>query len=53
MRALAGIAFVTVLALVAWSIGPTVGKTHRAEFINPLGLMATPANLPAEQYDAF
>ncbi len=53
MRALVGISFVTVLAIVAWSVGPTAGKTHRAETINPLGLMTTPANLPAERYDAF
>jgi hypothetical protein len=53
MRALIGIGLVTVVAIVAWSVGPTVGKTHRADTINPLGLMTTPANLPTERYDAF
>lgn len=51
MRVLAGIAFVTVFALIAWSIGPSVGKTHRADSIKPLGLMNTTGNLPTEQYD--
>jgi hypothetical protein len=53
MRALIGIGLVTVVAIVAWSVGPTVGKTHRADTINPLGLMTMPANLPTERYDAF
>jgi hypothetical protein len=53
MRALVGIGLVTALAMIIWSVGPTVGKTHRAETINPLGLMTTPANLPTERYDAF
>ena len=52
MRALVGIGLVTALAVIAWSVGPTVGKMHRAETINPLGL-TTPANLPTERYDAF
>jgi len=34
----------TALAVIAWSVGPTVGKTHHAETINPLGLMTTPAD---------
>jgi len=53
MRALVGIGLVTALAVIAWSVGPTVGKTHRAETTNPLGLMTTPVNLPTERYDAF
>ena len=53
MRALVGIGLAIALALIIWSVGPTVGKTHRAETINPHGLMTTPANLPNERYDAF
>jgi hypothetical protein len=53
MRALVGIGLVTALAIIIWSVGPTVGKTHRADTINPHGLMTTPANLPTERYDAF
>ena len=53
MRALVGIGLVTALAMIIWSVGPTVGKTHRAKTINPLDLMTTPANLPTERYDAF
>ena len=37
MHALVGIGLVTALAIIIWSVGPTVGKTHRAETINPLG----------------
>ena len=53
MHALVGIGLVTALAIIIWSGGPTVGKTHHAETINPLGLMTMPANFPTERYDAF
>ena len=53
MRVLLGIAIAATLAITAWSIDPTVGKTRRTVPIDPISMMAPAANLPSEQFDAF
>jgi hypothetical protein len=53
MRILLGIVIVTVLVAVAWSIEPTTAKQGQTFAIDPVGMMLTAKNLPAEVYDLY
>jgi hypothetical protein len=53
MRIILGIVIVTVLVAAAWSIEPTTAKQRHTVAIDPVGMMSTATNLPAEQYDQF
>jgi hypothetical protein len=50
MRILFGIAIVVAVAFTAWSVDPTVGKTHSTVSLDPLGMMSTTDNLPQAHY---
>ena len=52
MRILFGITVAAVLALSAWSIGPTVGEARTTVSIDPVGMMTTASHaLPETQCD--
>ena len=53
MRILFGIAIAAVVAFIAWSVEPTVGKVPSTVSLDPLGMMATTTNLPQAHYDDF
>ena len=48
MRILFGIVIALVLAALAWSVSPTVGKPESTASINTLGMMTTATNLPTD-----
>ena len=50
MRTLFGIAIAAVVAFIAWSVEPTVGKTASTSSLDPLGMMGTTTNLPQAHY---
>jgi len=52
MRILFGIAIVTTVALVAWSVEPTVGKTPTVS-LDPHGMMLHTSNLPQAHYNDY
>jgi hypothetical protein len=45
-----GIAIAAVVAFIAWSVEPTVGKTASPNSLDPLGMMGTTINLPQMHY---
>jgi len=53
MRILFGIAIVAIVAFIAWSVEPTVGKTPSPVSLDPLGMMGTTNNLPQAHYDDY
>jgi hypothetical protein len=53
MRILFGIAIVAFVALTAWSVEPTVGKTPSTGSLDPLGMMVNTTNLPQAHYDDY
>jgi hypothetical protein len=53
MRTLLVIAVAAVVAFTVWSTGTTVAKQNGTISIDPLSMMTTVTNLPAEQYDLF
>jgi hypothetical protein len=50
LHTLFGIAIAAVVAFIAWSVEPTVGKTASTSSLDPLGMMGTTINLPQAHY---
>jgi len=50
LHSLFGIAIAAVVAFIAWSVEPTVGKTASTSSLDPLGMMGTTTNLPQAHY---
>jgi hypothetical protein len=54
MRALCDIAIVAFVVFTVWSTGPTIAKQHgTAASMDPVGMMTTTTNLPAQEFDLF
>ena len=53
MRIILGMVIVTFLVATAWSIDPTTAKQRNTIAVDPVGMMSTVKNLPAEQYDLY
>jgi hypothetical protein len=49
LHTLVGIAIAAVIAFIAWSVEPSVGKTPTVS-VDPLGMMGTTTNLPQAHY---
>ena len=49
LHTLFGIAIAAVIAFIAWSVEPSVGKTPTVS-VDPLGMMGTTTNLPQAHY---
>jgi len=50
LHSLFGVAIAAVVAFIAWSVEPTVGKTASTSSLDPLGMMGTTTNLPQAHY---
>src|SRR5262245_43239144 len=50
LHTLFGIAIAAVVAFIAWSFEPTIGKTDSTSSLDPLGMMGTTTNLPEAHY---